>query len=467
MNRRTRAKPGERLSSFLDRTTGSVPEALKKRARLTNIAALFGFVAMAATSPFDLEEATRWMFAVDLIGAAIFLAVPVLVHRGRLMPARILVVTLANLLAATNAIGLGRESGVQLLLLSLTAIPFALFDLRDRAALIYGVLLPVVGLTLSELGVLERLGAAPPGYSAGAYHVYSVGLAYAIVLFALFQVSRANARAERALRLDIAARERTERELAESRQTSISAAKMAALGEMSANVAHEVNNPLAAILLRAQRLELLSAKERLDATAVLNASRDISSTVERIRRIVDALRFFARQGDEDPMRPERVREIVQDTVELCAQRFRLGQIALEVGPVPDELSVACRGGQISQVLVNLLSNAYDAAVTSSNPQVKITVEQRDGEVRIAVSDSGPGVPAEIAGRIMEPFFTTKEIGRGTGLGLSLSKGIAEGHGGRLELDPTAPETRFVLTLKIAPPLTSENRWQEQSHDTHH
>jgi C4-dicarboxylate-specific signal transduction histidine kinase len=189
---------------------------------------------------------------------------------------------------------------------------------------------------------------------------------------------------------------------------------------------------------------LLAANDRLDVPAVLKAARDIDATVGRIRRIVDALRSFARQCDEDPTRPESVRTIVHDTVELCAQRFQMQGIDLQVASIPADLEVECRGIQISQVLMNLLSNAYDAVERCPVRRVRISVL---ADVRIAVTDSGAGIAPEIESRIMEPFFTTKGIGRGTGLGLSVSKGIAEAHGGQLAHDPTSPETRFVLTLR--------------------
>src|SRR4029077_19942432 len=134
----------------------------------------------------------------------------------------------------------------------------------------------------------------------------------------------------------------------------------AALGEMSASVAHEVNNPLAAILLRAQRLDILARTNTLDVVAVRKTAHDIDRTVDRIRRIIDALRAFARQGDEDPLRPELLAPIIEDTVELCAHRFRQRGVQLRVDAVPDGLLVECRGTQVTQVLLNLLSNAYDA-----------------------------------------------------------------------------------------------------------
>jgi C4-dicarboxylate-specific signal transduction histidine kinase len=99
------------------------------------------------------------------------------------------------------------------------------------------------------------------------------------------------------------------------------------------------------------------------------------------------------------------------------------------------------------VLINLLSNAYDAVENQPTRRVRVGARASGGDIEITVADSGPGVPTEIASRIMEPFFTTKEIGKGTGLGLSLSAGIAAAHGGRLTLDRAAPETCFVLALK--------------------
>ena len=180
---------------------------------------------------------------------------------------------------------------------------------------------------------------------------------------------------------------------------------------------------------------------------MLQAAAEIDKTVDRIRRIVAALGFFARQVDNDPLRPESVLAIVSDTVELCLHRFQSQEIELRVEEIPADLYVDCRGSQISQVLLNLLANAYDAVAQWPTRVVRIATQVLNGEVLIAVTDSGPGVPAEIAPRIMEPFFTTKDIGKGTGLGLSLSSGIAAAHGGRLTYDRIASETRFVLTLR--------------------
>ena len=94
----------------------------------------------------------------------------------------------------------------------------------------------------------------------------------------------------------------------------------------------------------------------------------------------------------------------------------------------------CRPTQISQVLLNLLNNAYDAVIGQPEKRIELHIDDSDDELVLGVSDSGPGIPAEICQKILEPFFTTKPVGQGTGLGLSISKGLVESHGGSIEFE---------------------------------
>jgi signal transduction histidine kinase len=419
---------------------------LAKRVRLTNVLALFGALVMLASIPFDWRLGPRWMVVEDVVGAAAYLCLPLLNARGHVTGSRLAALALSNALVLANAAILGHDSGAEMVFIALSAVPFALFDLRERAALAFGVLLPVGAFVLADSEALRSLRHVPGSYSARAYHLYSGFITLAVIVYSVFQSSLANARAERALRDDIQARQRAERELELTRQTSIYSAKMAALGEMSGNIAHEVNNPLAAILLRAQHMERLMATGPPDKEALNKDAREIGAIVLRIQRIVDALRAFARDAEKDPMRVESVAGIVRETVDLCAQKFQGHEIELVVEPIAGELTVRCRAVQISQILLNLLSNAHDAVEDRRTRWVRVSAEADAGQVRIAVEDSGPGVAPELAARIMEPFFTTKQIGKGTGLGLSVSKGIAESHGGELRHEDSAPHTRFVLSL---------------------
>ncbi|MES1164899.1 MAG: ATP-binding protein [Verrucomicrobiota bacterium] len=457
---RTAAWLARFLRALVEQGIGpGVDESLAKRIRLTNGLSLFGALVLFASAPFDRLEAPRWMVVEDLLGGVAYVCFPLLNRLGFRVGSRLLCLLVSNLIVLGNDVLLGHDSGAELVFIALAAVPFALFDLAELGPLIAGVGFAVVGFTVGHSRAVHAWYAAPRDFLAAHYYVYSAGVAFVVVIYTMYRLSRANTEAERALRDDVRERLRAQRELESSRQTAAYSAKMAALGEMSSNVAHEVNNPLAAILLRAHRLRQLVSRSPLDLQAVARVSGDIEATVHRIHRIVDALRTFARDADQDPLRPEPVAGIVADTVELCTERFRHHAIELRVDPIPPDLYASCRGIQISQILLNLLGNAFDAVENQSVRWVRIRTESDDGQVRIAVLDSGPGVPPDLENRIMEPFFTTKEVGKGTGLGLSVSKGIAEAHGGQLVLDRRSLDTCFILTLRRAeaPAAAPESR----------
>lgn len=526
--------------------TDALDDVLRKRIRLTNGLALFAALVMFASIPFDWVTAPRWMLVEDVVGGLAYLAIPLVNRAGFYTTSRLICVTMSNLIVLGNAVLLGPDSGAPMVFIAVAAVPFALFDLRERWPLAAGVVLALVCYAVAAADVFAALRSVSANYSASAYQVYSAVITVTVLLFILGYTAQANARAERELRQrrehyrlitqaagdaiitvdendrvvfaspaaerifghpirelldrplgdlasfatdpttdfvqgvgrrrdggsfpmeisigqvqsgdrqirtavirDITARLRAERELEQTRQAAIQSAKMAALGEMSGNIAHEINNPLSAIMLRVQRLTRTAQDGRLDQDLVTRTAREVERTVDRIARIVDALRSFARDVEKDPKRPESVLQIVKDSVELCAERLERHAITLEVGAIPGELLVECRSVQISQILLNLLSNARDAIEDLPTRWVRISAEALAGgdEVEIRVTDSGNGIPADIQPRIMEPFFTTKEFGKGTGLGLSVSKGIAEAHGGRLSYDPHSPNTSFVLTLR--------------------
>jgi C4-dicarboxylate-specific signal transduction histidine kinase len=167
-----------------------------------------------------------------------------------------------------------------------------------------------------------------------------------------------------------------------------------------------------------------------------------------------SLRYLARDGQKDLLYSSSINDIVEETLDLCKERFRQNLVELVLSPIDPSIRVLCREVQISQIFVNLLSNAFDAVQGQTGEKwVRLDVVAEDERVIISVIDSGNGVPTELKGRIMEPFFTTKPVGKGTGLGLSLSKQIAEEHGGTLEVKERGGHTCFSLCL----PLSSDGR----------
>jgi PAS domain S-box-containing protein len=249
---------------------------------------------------------------------------------------------------------------------------------------------------------------------------------------------------------DLTDRKRFEQELEASRAQMVSSSRLSALGMMAGGIAHEINNPLAVIHTSAANISRMAESGSVQVPpAVLKNNHRISQTADRISRIVRSLRHVARESSADEFHETPVREIVDETLELCAERFRAHNIRLSVSAVDPEVVILCREAQICQVLLNLLQNAYDELVDWEGDRwVKLDVTYCSGWVVFSVGDSGPGIAPEHRALIMEPFFTTKPVGNGIGLGLSISRSIALEHGGTLELNEESPHTCFRLKLRL-------------------
>lgn len=232
--------------------------------------------------------------------------------------------------------------------------------------------------------------------------------------------------------------------------------KLAALGELVVGIAHEVNNPLAAVSGHAQLLALHpDAAVREDAAAIRQAA-------DRASRILRSLLTFARQGGgEAERRVVAVNTIIETCEDLVRAKLRRADVELIVEPTPAPARVRVNETQIEQVLVNLVNNA-EYALRGVRPEYRRIVIRTAVEpdascpgapslVAVYVIDNGAGMTPEVASRIFDPFFTTKDVGEGTGLGLSLCHGIIEAHDGAITLARTAPSegATFRLTLPIA------------------
>jgi signal transduction histidine kinase len=225
----------------------------------------------------------------------------------------------------------------------------------------------------------------------------------------------------------------------------VQSSKMSALGEMAGGIAHEINNPLSVIKGRAEQLARMLSRPEIDRDKAMEITRGIEKTTQRIAAIVKGLRTFSRSGELDPLAKTTLAEVVAASLELCQEKFKNGGVELRIAQVPS-MSLYCRETQISQVILNLLGNAFDAVKGTEKPWVEIAYRELGESVEILVTDSGHGIPPEIETKIMQPFFTTKPVGQGTGLGLSISKGIIESHHGKLFLNRKCKNTQFVISL---------------------
>lgn len=225
------------------------------------------------------------------------------------------------------------------------------------------------------------------------------------------------------------------------------ASKLASLGELSAGIAHEVNNPLTIIEGAASLMKVILTEKPLDEKALEKSANKILETTQRIARIIKGLRMLAKDAEEEPFRNVSFLSIVEPCLEISKSKLLGHQIKLSVNNQDNNIDLFGNEIQLSQVMMNLVSNAIDAAILGPAPrwieiQYKPTYEWTD----IFVIDSGNGVSEEISSKIMEPFFTTKETHQGTGLGLSISKKIIESHHGTLTHMSETENTTFRVRL---------------------
>ncbi len=235
--------------------------------------------------------------------------------------------------------------------------------------------------------------------------------------------------------------------LRDSEVLMVNSAKFTALGEMAGGIAHEINNPLAIIKGLASQLERADGTSEEEKSSMNAKVKKIAATVDRISEIINGLRSFSRSGEADSMTVINIDEMIQQTLSFCEQRFYSAGVKFEA-QLSCSAEVYGNGTQLSQVVLNLLNNAFDAIQELPERWIEIKTELAAGHVLISVIDSGPGIDPEVAKKIMQPFFTTKPIGKGTGLGLSISKGIIEAHRGSLNIDLESRNTAFVIRIPL-------------------
>ena len=236
--------------------------------------------------------------------------------------------------------------------------------------------------------------------------------------------------------------------VAERTQRLLQSEKIATMGALLAGVAHELNNPLAVVLGQCHLL----AESVQDPPTVARAAK-IKAAADRCVRIVRNFLALARQ--QAPERGQvRLNEVVRAAVELLAYELRIDNVGVSLSLAEDLPSLWADGHQLHQVLVNIIANAHHALRRgSARRQLSIATQSDDAtqQVRLEIADTGPGIPAEIRAKIFEPFFTTKPAGQGTGLGLSLCRGIIEEHGGIITVASEPGQgTTFTITLPVVP-----------------
>lgn len=275
-------------------------------------------------------------------------------------------------------------------------------------------------------------------------------------------------------------------DLQEAQTQLVHSEKMSSLGQLTAGVAHEINNPVNFIYGGIQALQL-SLKDLLDLTSkyqafyhtndqntklkvsdeirelqeeieldelkddIIQMMNDIKIGAERTAEIVRGLRNFSRL-DETSLQVADIHEGIDSTLVILSAQLKNG-VQVNKKYCNDLMPVQCYPGQLNQVYMNILSNAVQA-MDEDGGEITITTSKTQDSIRISFKDNGPGIPEAKQQKIFDPFYTTKEIGKGTGLGLSITYGIIEKHKGNISVKSKVGQgAEFIITL---PKILEEN-----------
>lgn len=283
---------------------------------------------------------------------------------------------------------------------------------------------------------------------AGAFYVLSRRARSASRLFQQesAELRQLNSRLQR----EIAERVKVQKSLKEAEQTLAQSSKLAVLGEMSAGVSHELNQPLAAMKTYLAGARLLLERKRTDEA--LSSFQRIDDLINRMGAITRQLKSYARKGG-DAFEPFDVRAATSSALSMMEPQLKQSSVEIISTMPPENVRVMGDRLRVEQVIINLFRNALDATKNARNPRIEVLLTAGENAT-LTVRDNGPGV--EQLDDLFEPFYTTKAPGEGTGLGLAISSGIVNDHGGRLTAhNATAGGAVFEMRLPILNDETQE------------
>lgn len=238
--------------------------------------------------------------------------------------------------------------------------------------------------------------------------------------------------------------------------------KLATLGEMATGIAHEINQPLNGISLTIENIKALKEKNKLTSRQIDKCLRDLKYSIKRMSNIIKHIRTFARQ-DDLPCTSVNVNDTIESALDLLGEQLRLHEITV-IKKLENNLPIIiAEPFQLEQVWINLISNARDAVEMKSSKinsknlieneyvkEINISSTVKNSKIIIKFTDNGNGISNDIINKVFEPFFTTKEVGKSSGLGLSISYGIIESHKGKIKIN-SQKGTKTTVTIKFPVP----------------
>lgn len=423
-------------------TSGVSDDHLKRCIIAINSCCMFGFPIILICALYYLICGYYALILSCVPFAAFFGMIYILNIYNKIRISQHMFLTGINLMIFSGTFLLGRNSNVYLYHYSAIAAMFTIFQPEDRKSFFWGIIPPLSGLILSMTIIPKEPSIWISGLNVHTkealedlsnVHVFMSGFIIWGLGFVIMGI------------VDI-----YHKQIIRADAVHLESSRMAALKVMSAGIAHEVNNPLAIISSRARQLRVFVERgdfklQKKEERSLLKVSENIDLHVKRIAEIISGLRTFAVDEKSLLQQEASIKDIIEKCMVLANQQAHKELINLTF-EIEKDCNVICIPSQLMHVFLNLISNSIDAIRDQDDKWIKITIEQNEGNVKVAVIDSGRGISKELQEKIMQPFFTTKEIGKGTGLGLSVALGVVKNHDGDLYIDDQSQFTKFVVEL---------------------
>lgn len=236
--------------------------------------------------------------------------------------------------------------------------------------------------------------------------------------------------------------ERAQKNLEQRQKDLMKASNLIALGEMSAGIAHEINNPLQSL-----SLNLLVMKEKFPSPEFGEHYTINDNLIRKMAKMVQNLKDLSKDEDKEPTEVFLFSKILEEVLIMASDKIKKSNVQVFIN---GDSHLEARGHviQMQQVLINLINNSLDAVSELDEKWIKIDIDCKGQYLQVSVTDSGKGIPSYIAENMMKPFYTTKSSNKGTGLGLSISKNILTKNEGSLYYDSQSPHTKFVMLIPI-------------------
>lgn len=251
-----------------------------------------------------------------------------------------------------------------------------------------------------------------------------------------------------AIRFDISESKRLEKLLEEEQRLNELTTHLATIGEMSTGVMHEINNPLSIISFHLDYVMMQLEKGELNDKMLSHSLSKMKLGVKRASKVTTSLRSLSKFNSDEKDRKVDLKKLIDETLDLCVFKLKKNSVEVKLKRLTNLESIFSKSTAISQILINLINNSIDAIENLEDKWIKIILEETDRDLLISIQDSGKGICSEVAAEMMNPFYTTKERGKGTGVGLSLCRHLAEKLEGELYYNEYLSHTTFTLRLPL-------------------